>query len=99
LYVKGPLGTPRDVGPIHEPMEQYSELVRDTLAGAGIRFAQVERTYSERGELRPGSGGGHGRLPPHKARWLPIRLRGTYSQLATGNCASNAYSICLPWER
>lgn len=68
-------------------------------AGAGIRFAQVERTYSERGELRPGSGGGHGRLPPHKARWLPIRLRGTYSQLATGNCASNAYSICLPWER
>jgi hypothetical protein len=31
LYVKGPLGTPRDVGPIHEPMEQYSALVRDTL--------------------------------------------------------------------
>jgi poly-gamma-glutamate capsule biosynthesis protein CapA/YwtB (metallophosphatase superfamily) len=48
-------------------MEQYSELVRDTLAGADIRFAQVERTYSERGELRPGSGGGHGRLPPHMA--------------------------------
>ena len=22
-----------DVGPIHEPMAQYSELVRDTLAG------------------------------------------------------------------
>jgi hypothetical protein len=38
-----------DVGPIHEPMERYSELVRDTLAGADIRFAQVERTYSERG--------------------------------------------------
>jgi hypothetical protein len=44
-----------DVGPIHEPMEQHSELMRDTLAGANIRFAQVERTYSERGELRPGS--------------------------------------------
>ena len=29
-----------DVGPIHEPMAQYSELVRDTLAGADIRFAQ-----------------------------------------------------------
>ena len=38
-----------DVRPIHEPMERYSELVRDTLAGADIRFAQVERTYSERG--------------------------------------------------
>ena len=42
-----------DVGPIHEPMAQYSELVRDTLAGADIRFAQVERVYSERGELQP----------------------------------------------
>src|SRR5690349_421702 len=53
-----------DVGPIHEPMEQYSELVRDTLAAADIRFAQVERVYSERGELQP-HGGAHGRLPPH----------------------------------
>jgi poly-gamma-glutamate capsule biosynthesis protein CapA/YwtB (metallophosphatase superfamily) len=56
-----------DVDPIHEPMEQYSALVRDTLAGADIRFAQVERTYSARGELRSGSGGGHGRLPSHMA--------------------------------
>src|SRR5438045_5398076 len=55
-----------DVGPIHEPMAQYSELVRDTLAGADIRFAQVERVYSERGELQP-HGGAHGRLPPHMA--------------------------------
>lgn len=55
-----------DVGPIHEPMSQYSELVRDTLATADIRFAQVERVYSDRGELRPG-GGAHGRLPPHMA--------------------------------
>ena len=53
-----------DVGPIHEPMAQYSELVRDTLAGADIRFAQVERVYSERGELQP-HGGAHARLPPH----------------------------------
>jgi poly-gamma-glutamate synthesis protein (capsule biosynthesis protein) len=58
-----------DVGPIHEPMEVYSELVRDTLASADIRFAQVERTYSERGELRP-HGGAHGRLPPHMASVL-----------------------------
>jgi len=45
-----------DVGPIHAPMERYSELVRSTLQDADIRFAQVERTYSERGDLRPGSG-------------------------------------------
>ena len=55
-----------DVGPIHEPMSRYSELVRDTLARAHIRFAQVERVYSERGTLQP-HGGAHGRLPPHMA--------------------------------
>ena len=55
-----------DVGPIHQPIAQYSELVRDTLAAADIRFAQVERVYSERGELQP-HGGAHGRLPPHMA--------------------------------
>ena len=55
-----------DVGPIHEPMSQYSELVRDTLAAADIRFAQVERVYSDRGELQP-HGGAHGRLPSHMA--------------------------------
>jgi hypothetical protein len=56
-----------DVGPIHEPVGRYSELVRDTLAGADIRFAQVERVYSERGALHPGSGGQHSRLPPAMA--------------------------------
>ena len=54
-----------DVGPIHEPMERYSELVRGALASADIRFAQVERTYSDRGELRSGSGGGHGASAAH----------------------------------
>ena len=58
-----------DVGPIHEPIGRYSEFVRGTLAGADIRFAQVERTYSERGELQP-HGGAHGRLPPHMASIL-----------------------------
>ncbi len=58
-----------DVGPIHEPIGRYSELVRATLASADIRFAQVERTYSERGELQP-HGGAHGRLPPHMASVL-----------------------------
>jgi poly-gamma-glutamate capsule biosynthesis protein CapA/YwtB (metallophosphatase superfamily) len=61
-----------DVGPIHEPMAQYSELVRYTLAGADIRFAQVERVYSERGKLQP-NGGAHGRLPPHMASVLTDR--------------------------
>ena len=56
-----------DVGPIHEPVGPYSELVRDMLAGADIRFAQVERVYSERGALHPGSGGHHSRLPPAMA--------------------------------
>jgi poly-gamma-glutamate capsule biosynthesis protein CapA/YwtB (metallophosphatase superfamily) len=56
-----------DVGPIHEPMGPYSELVRDMLAGADIRFAQVERVYSERGALHPGSGGHHSRLAPAMA--------------------------------
>jgi poly-gamma-glutamate capsule biosynthesis protein CapA/YwtB (metallophosphatase superfamily) len=55
-----------DVGPIHEPIGHYSELVRETLRTADIRFAQVERVYSERGELQP-HGGAHGRLPPHMA--------------------------------
>jgi hypothetical protein len=53
-----------DVGPIHEPMAQYSELVRDTLAGVDIRFAQVERVYSERGELQP-HGGAHDDCAAH----------------------------------
>jgi poly-gamma-glutamate synthesis protein (capsule biosynthesis protein) len=58
-----------DVGPIHEPIERYSELVRGALASADIRLAQVERTYSTRGELQP-DGGAHGRLPPHMASVL-----------------------------
>lgn len=56
-----------DVGPIHDPIEGYGSLVRETLATADIRFAQVERVYSERGMLQPHSGGGHSRLPPAMA--------------------------------
>jgi poly-gamma-glutamate synthesis protein (capsule biosynthesis protein) len=41
--------------------------VCDTLSAADIRFAQVERVYSERGGLQPHSGGGHSRLPPAMA--------------------------------
>lgn len=57
-----------DVGPIHEPIEPYSELVQPVLAQADIRFAQVERVYSERGALQLHSGGAHSRVKPHMAK-------------------------------
>jgi poly-gamma-glutamate synthesis protein (capsule biosynthesis protein) len=53
-----------DIGPIHEPMESYSALVRSTLAGGDIRFAQCERVYSDRGALQV-TGLKHSRLAPH----------------------------------
>src|SRR4051812_16856164 len=56
-----------DVGPVHEPIGLYSELVRSTLATADIRFAQCERVYSEQGALQVHSGGEHSRLKPHMA--------------------------------
>ncbi len=54
-----------DVGPIHEPMNAYSALAKPTLAEADLRFAQVERVYSERGALQLHSGGAHSRVKPH----------------------------------
>lgn len=54
-----------DVGPIHEPMERYSELVKPVLRQADLRFAQVERVYSTRGEFQLHSNGAHSRVPPH----------------------------------
>ena len=56
-----------DVGPIHEPVEAFSALATPILAAADVRFAQVERVYSERGALQPHSGGEHTRLKPHMA--------------------------------
>ena len=56
-----------DVGPIHEPIGGYGELARDTLRMADIRFAQVERVYSERGHLQLHSGGRHSRCKPAMA--------------------------------
>ena len=53
-----------DVGPIHEPMDQYAALAKDTLAAADIRFGQCERTYSTRGALQIHSGGHHSRCDP-----------------------------------
>ena len=48
-------------------MDAYPVLAKPTLAGADIRFAQVERVYSERGALQVHSGGGHSRVKPHMA--------------------------------
>ena len=56
-----------DVGPIHQIEGSYGALVRDTLLQADIRFAQVERVYSERGHLQLHSGGRHSRVPPAMA--------------------------------
>src|SRR5437763_386047 len=52
-----------DVGPVHEPPESLSSLVRPILANADLRIGQCERVYSERGSLQVHSGGGHSRVP------------------------------------
>ena len=56
-----------DVGPIHEPVADFCTLVKPALAAADLRFAQVERVYSERGSLQVHSGEGHSRVKPHMA--------------------------------
>ena len=56
-----------DIGPIHEPMDQYTTLVRDTLKTADLRFAQVERVYSKLGAFQLHSGGAHSRVDPKLA--------------------------------
>src|SRR5690349_8138969 len=62
-----------DRGPTEEPSEQFAELIAPTLAQADIRFAQCERSYSERGrapEFIFGPGGQHSRLaPPLAGAW------------------------------
>jgi poly-gamma-glutamate synthesis protein (capsule biosynthesis protein) len=56
-----------DVGPLHEPIGRYGELVRPVLERGDIRFAQCERVYSERGALQLHSGGAHSRVAPRMA--------------------------------
>ena len=56
-----------DVGPIHEPLSEFSTLAKPTLAAADLRFAQVERVYSDRGSLQVHSGEIHSRVKPHMA--------------------------------
>jgi hypothetical protein len=56
-----------DVGPIHEPVGRYCEFAKSVLAAGDIRFAQVERVYSERGSLQVHAGDAHSRVPPSMA--------------------------------
>lgn len=56
-----------DVGPIHEPVDAFAELAQPTLTQADLRFAQVERVYSERGALQVHSADAHSRVAPHMA--------------------------------
>ena len=56
-----------DVGPIHEPVDAYGALAKPALAAADLRFAQVERVYTERGAFQVHSGGEHSRVKPHMA--------------------------------
>jgi poly-gamma-glutamate synthesis protein (capsule biosynthesis protein) len=60
-----------DIGPTHGaadgfPIERYSDLVRDTMAGVDLRFGNCERQYSTRGNISEASP--HGRQPPEMAR-------------------------------
>ena len=56
-----------DVGPVHEPVEDFCTLAKPVLAQADLRFGQCERVYSDRGSLQVHSGGGHSRVKPHMA--------------------------------
>jgi hypothetical protein len=56
-----------DVGPVHEPINAYSELVRPALAAADIRFAHCERVYSDLGSLQVHIDHPHHRAKPHMA--------------------------------
>jgi hypothetical protein len=54
-----------DTGPLVEPPEAMFEAVKDVLATADVRFAQVERTFSTRGYYQEFSFGRHSRVSPH----------------------------------
>jgi poly-gamma-glutamate capsule biosynthesis protein CapA/YwtB (metallophosphatase superfamily) len=54
-----------DTSPYIEPAESIFDNVRDVLDSATWRFAQVERTFSDRGSLRTDSFGTNTRMSPH----------------------------------
>lgn len=60
-----------DIGPVHGPedgfaIEDYSSLVRDTLASVDLRFGNCERQYSTRGSFSERAP--HGRQAPEMAQ-------------------------------
>ncbi len=56
-----------DTAPYVEPAESIFDHVRDLLASADFRFAQVERTFSDQGTFRSDSFGPNTRVAPHLA--------------------------------
>lgn len=56
-----------DVGTGHEPTESSFAHVLEVLRSADVRFAQVERLYSERGSYQGQGGGLHTRQKPQLA--------------------------------
>lgn len=57
-----------DTSPFVEPPESIFDNVRDILGSATWRFAQVERTFSDRGVFRTDSFGTNTRMAPHLAQ-------------------------------
>ena len=53
-----------DTGPFERPPEKMFESVKEVLASADLRFAQVERTFSTRGTYQEYSLGRHSRVSP-----------------------------------
>src|SRR5262249_37316164 len=56
-----------DVSTGFEPAEKQFAEVLDPLRSADLRFAQVERTYSERGSFQQQAGSKHSRQHPRMA--------------------------------
>src|SRR5688500_16543256 len=56
-----------DVSTGHEPPESAFSYVNEALRSADLRFAQVERLYSERGTYQTLSDGAHARQHPSLA--------------------------------
>lgn len=56
-----------DVGPLHEPMSTYPELIKDVFQTADLRFAQCEKVYSTGGSLQVHGNGHYSRQHPRLA--------------------------------
>lgn len=56
-----------DVGPYHEPLDDYPTLAKPTLERADLRFAHCEKLFSTRGDLQVHSDGHYSRQDPRFA--------------------------------